>query len=662
MILNHFLVHSSHKLVIVLSFQIKNYATMEEHDHDYYEARAQTINLKSITSDEYNAEILRMLRDDDTDLSTLFIEDSPEDECDFVVREGDDMGWLGFFVGRCKVLKSLYIHHMPESTDRIASFIRGFIYNRSIQGLHINTDIGEEDFRRMGHFFRNNKTLNELEIKFVEIGVESARGIAFMLGQCEHDSLKKIRFEEVIIGDESMAKIATALRAHRQLEELSFEENLGMGEKSCVALGRTLEGCCNPNLNELMLSNSDIDDEGVKALVAGMRNCCKLSHLDMQGNHLITETGLRALSTLFQSDRCYLEWLDLSHMNIGDDGARALVSGLAGLQSLDTLRLSYNSIGDDGLCALAAGIASLRSLKKLHLDGNSAIGDEGSQAIVAGLAKCFNLETLRLSECSLFGLRSLGSLSQRTSALRELCLCNSSIDDEGLKLLVEGTANHFNIAKLDLSRNEFITSAGLKSLSSLFQCKCCHLEILALRGINFSDKMASALADGLKGNASVRHLYFDATGVTALGWAVFARLVCDTSSISHTYLSNYTLQEVGNYFSYSAPEDMRRKLDLNREGRKYATICKILKSHREFDIEPMFKWKLKLLPLVVAWFSEARLYRGYVKESVVTFQCRELNAAYKFVHGMPLLTIDGYRSQNRTGNQSKKRKLDHHVK
>jgi Ran GTPase-activating protein (RanGAP) involved in mRNA processing and transport len=460
----------------------KNYTTMEEYDHDYYEARAQTINLKSITSDEYNAEILRMLREDDTDLSTLFIEENPEDYCDFVVREGDDMGWLGFFVGRSKVLKSLYIHHMPESTDRIASFIRGFIYNRSIQGLYINADIGEE-FRRLGHFFRNSKTLNELEIKFVDIGVESARGIAFMLGQCEHDSLKKIRFEEVVIDDESMANIATALRAHRHLEELSFKENFGIGEKSYVALGRTLEGWCNPNLKDLILSNSDIDDEGVQALMAGMKNCCKLSYLDMQGNHSITETGLRALSNLFQSDRCYLERLDLSHMNIGDDGARSLISGLAGLQSLDVLCLSYNSIGDDGLCALAAGIASLRSLKTLHLDGNSAIGDEGSKAIVDGLAKCFNLETLRLSGCSLFGLRSLGSLSQRTSTLRQLSLCNSSIDDEGLKLLVEGTANHFNIATLDLSRNELITPAGLKSLSSLFRCEYCYLEILALGGL-----------------------------------------------------------------------------------------------------------------------------------------------------------------------------------
>jgi hypothetical protein len=173
--------------------------------------------------------------------------------------------------------------------------------------------------------------------------------------------------------------------------------------------------------------------------------------------------------------------------------------------------------------------------------------------------------------------------------------------------------------------------------------------------------MASALADGLKSNTSVRHLYFDVAGVTTLGWDAFARLICDTSSINHTYLSNHTLQTVGDYFSYSAPEDMRRKLDLNSEGRTYATICKILKSHREFGIESMFRWKLKLLPLVVAWFGDARLYREYVKQSVVTFQCRELTAAYKFVRGMPLLTFDGYRGQNRTNNQSKKRKLDHHV-
>lgn len=61
-------------------------------DIKYYEARAQTINLEQITSDEYNAEILEILRDNDPGLSYLYIQDRFDEYGDFVVEEGDDLG------------------------------------------------------------------------------------------------------------------------------------------------------------------------------------------------------------------------------------------------------------------------------------------------------------------------------------------------------------------------------------------------------------------------------------------------------------------------------------------------------------------------------------------------------------------------------------------
>lgn len=83
-------------------------STQLTRSYGYSDERAQDINFEDITSCERNANILRMLRDDDTiwESRHLYILDEDiEGGCDeFVVAEGDDMGWLGYFIGKSDLL------------------------------------------------------------------------------------------------------------------------------------------------------------------------------------------------------------------------------------------------------------------------------------------------------------------------------------------------------------------------------------------------------------------------------------------------------------------------------------------------------------------------------------------------------------------------------
>ena len=89
-----------------------------------YDALAQEINLEDITSCERNANILRELRDGDPLSKQLFImneEDPPQDGDSpdgFVIDEGDDLGWLGYFVGKSDVIEDLHINcYFPEGGE-----------------------------------------------------------------------------------------------------------------------------------------------------------------------------------------------------------------------------------------------------------------------------------------------------------------------------------------------------------------------------------------------------------------------------------------------------------------------------------------------------------------------------------------------------------------
>ena len=303
---------------------------MEGRDFDYYEARAQDVKLEDITSCYGNAEILQQLRCHP--LKTLTISDDADDDY-FVVGEGDDLGWLGYFIGKSTYLEDLNIYSWGEG-ENIESFIEGINRNRSIDSLHIATDLGDVNFRSMSPFFRNNNRLAELELNF-EVGLECAQSIAFVLGESRCQSLKQISIEGSNLSDEGFSVIATALRTYPQLESLCFQDN-NIGLTSCIHLADMLRGWGASNLKTLDLSSNEIDDQGLQALAAGMTNT-KLEDLSLS-NNLVTAVGLRSLSTYLYSESCCLDCLTLYRNEFGDEGAVALAEGLMGNKSLCFLR------------------------------------------------------------------------------------------------------------------------------------------------------------------------------------------------------------------------------------------------------------------------------------------------------------------------------------
>ena len=615
---------------------------MEVHDYEYYEANAKDVKLEDITSDDDNADILAKIRDNDPE-KTYFGIDNEDDDDDFLVREGDHLGWLGYFVGENDRLRELYIG--DSNNINLNAFLRGLGHNRSIQFLTIGTDLGES-FQSLVLFLRNNDNLHDLTFNGFGIGLQCARNIKLLLGQ--NSSLKCLTFsEETGLDDEKLAQIAVALRSQPQIEELRLSSN-NMVKEGYVALGNALEGC--PNLRKLDLEvfqrddgmgtgDGNISNEGLVALAEGLKHCHNLTSLNLYGDLMISEQVSRSLSTLFTSDNCRLEHLDLDKMNIDDDG----------------------------MAVLATGLASLSSLKRLYLRRMST-GDQGLQDLLRALVNC-NLEELCLSHNMLLdsvsGMRALGTFVRRTKSMNLLNLIDSPITDEGLQSFVEGMANCCSLTDLYIS-NRSITSNGLTSLSSLLRTEDCMLSDLDLHGINIGDDGAAALANGLIGNNSLTELGFSPTdsGITARGWDAFSRLLCDTSSVNNTYLSNHTLVQIGEYKMDDTPLEIVKYLNLNEsQYHGAAAICKILHSYPDIDVTPLFEFNLEFLPLVVEWFENAKpCIIDRVNEPIWRWEIlhwkiehRQLSAVYKFIRGLPLLAANGYRSQKVI---SKKRKLN----
>ena len=660
--------------------------------------------MESITSSDNNELILEKLRNNDDSFKILGIMgDYHEwiDEEGFVIEEGDDLGWLGYFIGKSTVVDTLYVDHLPG----VDSLKQGLAQNQSIQTLHICGDLGEAGFQSLAAFLRNTSSLKALDLQMSITSPECAHNIALLLSQCQIRSLKRFAFIEIDIIDEGFEEIASALRAQPQLEELSLsfmsissreDAPFDFDQRGYVALGATMNNWILSSFSELRICNSDLHDNGLLALVEGMANCVNLKHLNLSRNSSITVVGLKALSSLFQSKKFCLQSFNVSYMDIDGVGTKILAAGIASTPSLKSINLESNAIGDEGLQALAAGLSNNKNLETLHLSNNrpfsaiglrhlsdviptasnlkelflegNAINDEGLQALAVGLRNHCTLERLDLSGNAIGseGLRAL--VASDISSLRSLSLADNVIDDEALGVFVQGIENFNCLERLNLASNDMITSSGLAVLTPIFHRESCSLKEVDLAPTVIKDSGARAFAEALVGNESLTDFLFGYTNVTALGWSAFSTLLCDTSSINNTYLSNHTLEEIGikHYFVRHhqdyIPSSIQRCLELNRQNEYDVPICKILMSHSDLDMTPFLEWKLKLLPFVLAWFERARSCRTYLEESIASFQRRELSALYQFIHGLPLLVANGFYKQMSADAHSKKRKFDHFVK
>ena len=75
-------------------------------------ALADTIKIEDITSNELNREILHKLKNNDESFDKLYIiADDSGDGDDYIPDDGEDLGWLGYFIGQNTKLQELSFLH-----------------------------------------------------------------------------------------------------------------------------------------------------------------------------------------------------------------------------------------------------------------------------------------------------------------------------------------------------------------------------------------------------------------------------------------------------------------------------------------------------------------------------------------------------------------------
>lgn len=485
---------------------------MEEHNIDY-DALVSTTKIEDITSNEYHQYLLRQIKHNNRGCTHLCLSQDG-DEYEYLPDNLQDLGWLGYFIGKSTTLEHLTIEEINlfDTSGAMELFCTEVNRNQSITNITIfglNPVQTNIFFKTMKSFFQGNNNLTGINFVASELDALACQQISLAIGGRNSKlSLTSFSIDDCVIEDRSLVDIILGLSIHPRLKTLDLtgltnSEGQGMGKKSCLALESLLHWTTT-DICSLHLTGNSFGDEEMKFVSKGLNNC----------------------------------------------------------KSLHSLYLSSNDFGDIGADCLASALKNSTMLKRLYMTGNSnrTISVEGCAALTTLLD---------------------------VPTFEEFHLANNNIGDDGAQLFAHALEGNTSLKELSISTSTHFTPTS---------------------------------------------------PITDTGWEAFSRLLCDTSSINNTYLSNHSLSYLSSR-SAALPTTVKDCLKLNEcSDKENVAMKKMLQYHDEFDMQPLLKWDLKALPLVMDWFERAAKECPEFESKISKLR---LSSLFDCIRGMPMLSIHG---------------------
>ena len=394
------------------------------------------VQVGDITSDEINRLILRMLDEDDPDVTHICIDDRDRGEYDldeasfylYCYRNIRELNVIAHLIGSSTRVVDLSLNGgLFFGIGHMQPFFRELARNRTIHtiriGLHALNQTGATYFRMLTPFLKNNHNLTQIVIDECELGDDGCRLLSSALN-CVSKSLTIIEISNCDITDDQSVDIISSLAAHPQLESIYLHSN-SIGAAGCNELA-TLIQCSATNLQVLNLCFNPIGDEGIKALAAAFRTSNSLTCLYMCHNFIGTE-GIEALVDALKECKSFRELTITESFTMR--GIRAISTLAEGPHPpIEEIHMFINppdsEIIDQTLLLFTNALANNNTLRILALSAGDINCSESSWDLLSNLL-C-DTSTVNATYCSNHTLRVVAS--NCPEELEALFVLNRSLD------------------------------------------------------------------------------------------------------------------------------------------------------------------------------------------------------------------------------------------
>ena len=230
------------------------------------------------------------------------------------------------------------------------------------------------------------------------------------------------------------------------------------------------------------------------------------------------------------------------------------------------------------------------------------------------------------------------------------------INDGCIGYIVTAIKGNYNLKSLRLPGNN-IGMQGCTEIAKLLSDPESNLIEVNLADNNIDNECVEILSNALRYNKKLIMLCLDGNpSITRGGFDIIENLLCNTSSIIATYLSNHTLSVLeSNGKTVRMNKRVRKLLGSNSsENKSKVSMKKILKYHRHISMESFFEWDLKILPIAIKWFDTAlarfpdipNFHNNYDNNQKVIGK-KKLSAIYEFARMLPMFFVPASNVQTR---------------
>lgn len=272
----------------------------------------------------------------------------------------------------------------PNGVWLIANVLRA---NSKIRSLDLSenqiTNVGVE---HLAQGLTRNPNLQVLGLNSCGIGPTGAISIAKILKNAKSLQILDLDFNEIM--SDGAVTIAEALKTSKSLLELHLFGNQ-ISDAGARALSRALMLKQELDKTKRIFENQEMNscwvqsDQRIDAAEEDL-------FLNPVSEHTVNEK-VNCDQDVGDFAR-HIKFLDISHNEIGPDGARELANAILH-SSIRELDLSFNRIGDDGARELAKALRTKTNLENLHLKFNE-IGPHGAHDLAEALLQNDSLQSL----------------------------------------------------------------------------------------------------------------------------------------------------------------------------------------------------------------------------------------------------------------------------
>jgi hypothetical protein len=332
---------------------------------------------------------------------------------------------------------------------------------------------------------------NTLAISHIRDSAEVARRLEEAKANHQGLVLRRLVFNPTICT--ALQKTLGTKKCWKKVELRNVDGDVTAAISTCMAVVDAMEEL------QLVINNTEIEEEGWSALAVGLQLHSKLTRLRI--TTALDAPGMRALSEGLKDPRTSLKTLDFSWSTLEDDETvQELALGLGENKSLHELHFMGCSLRDPRVAQLAEALREHPCLKCLDFNGNKS-GPLASTALATLLDTNKSLEKLDVSfqtNDEPLNIQALAESLRGNSTLRTLDLSNCQLGDEDAERLFRVLCETTSLTELFVARNK-ISDEGVKLLARLLS-EMKGLRRLSLWGNPFNDEGAKALAVGLESN------------------------------------------------------------------------------------------------------------------------------------------------------------------